>query len=274
MGNLPETSNWDKLISYINSKVVGCTIRRQNILGFFQATYIGNPNIRPTEATLDSYRRTLTILGFLTEHSRGAYIFAKTIPLDLTSSVAIRNAAFITSVNRFKTLYLLPNVTIEVYMNDAQQNMKLRTDKNGQIDVERFRGYSIDDINAAFKYLKENKLDPKVYCTSMFLLAGRCIAGNLSEEFHYVCKDSKLLKNHHANTKTRTVVESTILVTWSEGKHFLMESYSYQEKSDTVWGLRAIVPFQEVKVTSGMNTDKIYQKVKAPKVEYVDHTKS
>ena len=70
-------SNWSELVNYINNLSNGDKFYRKKLL-----SYISN------SASIDVYRRSLTLCGYISTDSVGTFIKLDDIPLDLTSTLA------------------------------------------------------------------------------------------------------------------------------------------------------------------------------------------
>lgn len=74
---MDKDSNWYDLIIFINKREVDGIISRKDLCECLNYS-----------ASVDVYRRVLTLIGFIEEYSRGQYIKRFNIPLDLTSTQA------------------------------------------------------------------------------------------------------------------------------------------------------------------------------------------
>lgn len=85
----PKVILWDQLFEFINSKEVGETIKRQDIVyhiykGPMPSKYNGSYG-----TTVDNYRRMLTRLGVLKHVARGKYELKNRLKIKL-SSIEVR----------------------------------------------------------------------------------------------------------------------------------------------------------------------------------------
>ena len=83
-----QRSFWDDLKAFINNLPKFHVLERKTILQFFDELY-EQPKDKPQTSVIDTYRRTLTKLGYLSESSEpGKYSIQKFIPTELSSSNA------------------------------------------------------------------------------------------------------------------------------------------------------------------------------------------
>jgi hypothetical protein len=87
-----QKSFWNDLKTFINNLPKFHVVERQMILKFFDELY--EQKDKPQTSVIDTYRRTLTKLGYLSDTDKpGKYKFIKLIPENLSSSEA-KNLAY------------------------------------------------------------------------------------------------------------------------------------------------------------------------------------
>lgn len=83
-----QRSFWDDLKAFINNLPKFHVVERKTILQFFDELY-DKPKDRPQTSVIDTYRRTLTKLGYLSDTDKpGKYVIQNFIPTELSSSEA------------------------------------------------------------------------------------------------------------------------------------------------------------------------------------------
>lgn len=75
---------WQNLVNFINSLDDATVFTRKDLM-----TTLDTPR---SETTIDTYRRILTVIGYLSEDGRGQYKKNMSIPEYMTSSIAQKQA--------------------------------------------------------------------------------------------------------------------------------------------------------------------------------------